>query len=116
MTLGPSMLILSHFEGLQNRCATWLMVFGKVPFFFYLAHLLAIHLLAIPVAAYQGFGWDAMFLDEFVTMDDSLTGYGLSLLGVYLIWAMIVVLLYGPSRWWMVYKRKHPEKAWLSYL
>ena len=56
-----------------------------------------------------------MFLDEFVTMDDSLTGYGFSLLGVYLIWAMIVVLLYGPSRWWMMYKRNHPEKAWLSY-
>ena len=116
MTLGPSMLLLSQFEGLQNRFAKWLMVFGKVPFFFYLVHLLAIHLLAIPVAAYQGFGWDAMFLDEFVTMDDSLTGYGCSLLGVYLIWAMIVVLLYGPSRWWMMYKRSHPEKAWLSYL
>lgn len=116
MTLGPAMLVLTKLENVKNRISQWLMVFGKVPFFFYLVHLLAIHVLAIPVAAYQGFGWDAMFLDEFVSLDESLLGYGFSLLGTYLIWAMLVVLLYHPSRWWMIYKRNHPEKIWLSYL
>ena len=116
MTLGPSMLILTQIENVKNQISQWLMVFGKVPFFFYLIHLLAIHVFAIPIAAYQGFGWDAMFLDEFVSLDESLSGYGFSLLGTYLIWAMLVVLLYRPSRWWMTYKRNHPEKIWLSYL
>lgn len=88
-----------------------LMVFGKVPFFFYL-----IHILVIPVAAFQGFGWGAMFLDEFVAVDDSLQGYGFSLLGTYVIWAGVVVLLFRPSRWWMRYKKNNPEKGWLSYL
>ena len=116
MTLGPALLILSQLENVSNRVAQWLMVFGKVPFFFYLIHILVIHLLAIPLAAFQGFGWDAMFLDEFVAIDDSLQGYGFSLLGTYLLWIGVVVLLYRPSRWWMNYKKKHPEKAWLSYL
>ena len=116
MTLGPALLILSQLENVSNRIVQWLMVFGKVPFFFYLIHILVIHLLAIPVAAFQGFGWGAMFLDEFVAVDDSLQGYGFSLLGTYVIWAGVVVLLYRPSRWWMHYKKNNPEKVWLSYL
>ncbi len=116
MTLGPAMLILSQLENVKNQIYQWIMVFGKVPFFFYLIHLLTIHVLAIPIAAYQGFGWDAMFLDEFVSLDESLRGYGFSLLGTYLIWVILIVILYRPSRWWMLYKKNHPEKTWLSYL
>ena len=116
MTLGPSILILTQLENVKNKISQWLMVFGKVPFFFYIVHLFVIHVLAIPIAALQGFGWSAMFLDEFVALDESLRGYGFSLSGTYLIWAILVILLYRPSRWWMIYKKNHPEKTWLSYL
>ena len=57
-----------------------------------------------------------MFLDEFVALDESLRGYGFSLFGTYLIWAILVILLYRPFRWWMIYKRNYPENTWLSYL
>ncbi len=116
MTLGPSIIILTQLENVKNKIYQFLMVFGKVPFFFYLLHLLVIHVLAIPIAAYQGFGWDAMFLNEFVSLDESLCGYGFSLLGTYLIWVILILLLYYPSWWWMTYKRNHPNNKWLSYL
>ena len=116
MTLGPSMLILIQLENVKNKISQWLMVFGKVPFFFYIVHLFVIHVFAIPIAAFQGFGWNAMFLDEFVALDESLRGYIFSLFGTYLIWAILVILLYRPSRWWMIFKRNHPEKTWLIYL
>ncbi len=116
MTLGPAMLTLSVLEGAQNRISQWLEVFGRVPFFFYLLHLLVIHLLAIPAAAAQGFGWDAMVLDVFVSYDNGLRGYGFSLATTCLIWIAIVVALYRPCKWWMHYKKAHPERWWLSYL
>lgn len=116
MTLGPALLALTLLERTDNRVSRWLEVYGKVPFFFYLLHLLVIHLLAIPAAAAQGFGWDAMVLDVFVSLDDNLKGYGFSLVTTYLIWIVLVLALHPPCKWWMNYKRAHPDMWWLSYL
>ena len=115
MTLGPALILLSFLDT-RTKWAEYLMVFGRVPFFFYLVHLLLIHVLAWGLSVIQGFGWDAMILDEFVTRSPKLTGYGLGLLGVYGVWISAVVALYRPSRFWMNYKKNNPEKWWLSYL
>ena len=115
MTLGPALILLSFLDT-RSKWAERLMVFGRVPFFFYLLHLVVIHLLACSLSAIQGFGWDAMILDVFVTRSPELKGYGLGLLGVYAVWIAVVVILYRPSRFWMHYKKNNPEKWWLSYL
>src|SRR6266700_2309366 len=41
MTIGPSLIFLSLSETFKNKIAQFLIVFGRVPFFFYLLHLAA---------------------------------------------------------------------------
>jgi hypothetical protein len=42
--------------------------------------------------------------------------YGLGLGFIYAMWALTVVLLYGPSKVFMEFKRQHGNWWWLSYL
>lgn len=103
MTLGPSILFLYFFEGIQNRLTKILTVIGKVPMFYYIVHLYLIHTIA--------------FLTE---SESSTSPFHLAgrfhLWTVYLIWIGIVSVLYFPCRWYGKYKSAHPEKWWLSYL
>jgi uncharacterized membrane protein len=94
MTLGPSILFLYFFDGIQNRLTKALTTIGKVPMFYYICHLYLIHTIA------------------------SLTGSQnmLHLWGVYLIWIGVVIILYFPCLWYGKYKSGHPEKWWLGYL
>ena len=53
MTLGPGILALAAFDGIQssrNAIARVLVVFGRVPLFYYVIHIYAAHLIAIAVA------------------------------------------------------------------
>jgi uncharacterized membrane protein len=45
MTLSPGLLLLAAFEGAHGRLA-----FGRVPFFYYVAHIFLIHALAAVLA------------------------------------------------------------------
>ncbi len=94
MTLGPSILLLCFFEAVQNRVTNFLATIGKVPMFYYIAHLYLIHI----AAALSG------------------AGNKLHLWGVYLVWIGIIIILYLPCVWYGKYKSAHPEKVWLSYL
>jgi uncharacterized membrane protein len=116
MTLGPAFIILSTLEGSMNGVKEFCRVFGKVPFAYYLAHIFLIHLLAMAYAYMTGHGWRVFVLDNWVTMSDSLKGYGTSLLGVYTVWVVTVALLYPVSKWYGTYKATHKHYWWLSYL
>ena len=43
-------------------------------------------------------------------------GEGFGLVGVYLIWIFVIVILYPFCKWYDNYKINHKEKWWLSYL
>ncbi len=47
MILGPSILFLYCFEGIQNWLTNILTVYGKVPMFYYIIHIYLIHLIAL---------------------------------------------------------------------
>lgn len=123
ITLGPSLLFLYATEGLKNKFTDFLLVFGRVPFFFYVIHALAIHLFALLGLLVTGGEWKIMILDwraimlsESVLADSKLAGYGYHLWAVYLIWVGIVLLLYPLSKNYMIYKANNKNKWWLSYL
>ena len=84
--------------------------------FYYLLHLYVIHLGAVLVALLQGYDASVMVLDRFIGLVTELQGYGVDLASTYLIWLLIVLLMYPACHWYDNYKRRHPEKAWLSYL
>jgi hypothetical protein len=111
MTLGPALLALAAFDRGEGRLGGPLLVFGRVPLFFYLLQWPLAHGLAVAVEALRGQPVDWMF--RFPPFQ-SPPGYGQSLPVVYLMSAVTVALLYYPCRWFAEVKRRRRD-AWLSY-
>jgi hypothetical protein len=112
MTLGPALIALAAFESAKGRLAHVLVIFGRVPLFYYVAHLLLLHTMAVVFAA-AAHG-DVAWLFGGMPIGKS-EAYGLSLPGVYLMWLFAVTALYLPCRWFADVKRRRTE-GWLSYL
>lgn len=116
MTMGPALIILAAVELIGYRTAKPMIVFGRVPFFFYVVHLYVIHALAMLLLVLQGRDWQEYVLSARGIASGTLSNFGLSLGAVYPIWIAIVLLLYPVCRWYQTYREKHPLKWWLSYL
>src|SRR5262249_20406902 len=108
MTLGPALLLLAWFEGAPHLPGRPLLVFGRVPMFFYLIHIPLVHALATGAALVR-YG-PAVFTAEQPPPD---YGYGLPV--VYGVWLAVVLALYPLCRWFAGVKRRH-RTVWLSYL
>jgi len=117
MTLGPALTLLGLFDGIkaERGLGRILLVYGRVPLFYYVLHLYLIHLLAIAAGRLThqptAFLWHGgMFVLGIPP------GYGHGLPFIYGIWALVLLILYLPCRWYMEFKRQHRDWAWLSYL
>jgi uncharacterized membrane protein len=111
MTLGPALLLLAWFERAPHLPGRPLLVFGRVPMFYYLIHLPLIHglMAAVAFARYGPAVLPALFAGEPLPTD-----YGYSLPVVYGIWLGVLVILYPVCRWFADVKRRRRD-AWLSY-
>jgi len=87
------------------------MTFGRAPLAFYLAHLYLIHAAAMLLGVAQGFAAE-QFLTHYRFFPQ---GFGVGLLGVYLIWIAVVVILYPLCRWVAAVKARRKD-WWLSYV
>jgi uncharacterized membrane protein len=110
-TLGPMAIVC----GLADRMGGWLndalVMFGRVPLAFYVAHFILIHLLAVGLGVLQGFQ-ASEFMTLFLFFPE---GYGVSLAGVYLVWLLVLAILYPLCRWMADIKSRRKD-WWLSYL
>lgn len=113
MTLGPSFITLVLFEKLIGLPKNILLIFGRVPLFFYLLHVPVIHLLAVILALLQGLNPTFLFDNSDPSVWPLDFGYGL--FGVYVAWLIVIVIMYPLSDWFCKLKRKRKYK-WLSYL
>jgi uncharacterized membrane protein len=115
MTLGPSLLLLGW---LDRKRLSWLgqrvVVFGRVPMFFYVLHLYSIHTLAVVVAALAGQPYSWLLHGGFF-LSYPQGPYGHNLPFIYLMWAIVVLLLYFPCAWFAALKQRRRD-WWLSYL
>lgn len=116
ITVGPAILFLYAIENTKNKLTDFLLVFGRVPLFYYFLHILVIHGLAIIGILIVGGNWTTMILTQDVFINAKLVNYGYSLFIVYLVWIFVVTLLYFPSKTYMAYKANNKDKWWLSYL
>lgn len=117
ITLGPSFLILFALENVKNKITGIFLVFGRVPFFYYVAHIFIIHISALLLIMIGGGNWEIMLLNsKTFSNPEAFKGYGYSLSIVYIIWLAIVALLYPFCKKYMLYKTNNKDKWWLSYL
>jgi uncharacterized membrane protein len=114
MTLGPAMLALAFAENMRNSFARIIMVFGRVPFFYYVLHIYFIHIVTVMLFYASGYGSEQISSPgSFFNFRPPSFGYSLGV--TYLIWLGVVVALYFPCRWYDKYKSSH-KKWWLSYV
>jgi uncharacterized membrane protein len=117
MTLGPALIFLAVAEIPLNAFSKKLVVFGRVPFFYYVVHIFLIHLLATVAAVFSGYHGSDMVLNTKMNMTPALKGYGFNLFIVYVVWIALVFLLYPCCKWYYEYKRAHvSSRRWLSYI
>jgi uncharacterized membrane protein len=113
MTLGPALVALAVAERARGRMASWIAVYGRVPMFFYVAHIFVAHAAGVVLALLQG---GELRRIPIMTDPASLPDwYGVSLPGVYVAWACVVVLMYYPCRAFARLKETRDD-WWLRYM
>jgi uncharacterized membrane protein len=115
MTLGPAILLMAFVEKSRGLFAEAMIIFGRVPFFYYLLHIPLIHISALIVQIF----WNGAMHQEWYatapyTWQPEENRWDLWLL--YLVFVLDVVILFFACRWYQAYKLNHPEKNWLKYL
>jgi uncharacterized membrane protein len=117
MTLGPALLALGFLESATGPVTRTLSMYGRVPFFYYALHIPLIHLLAIVVSLLRiGSVSPWLFLNHPVMIPPAPAGYVWSLGLLYLVYAVAIMLLYFPCRWFAGLKVRRKDIVFLSYL
>jgi uncharacterized membrane protein len=111
MTLGPAAIVCAFAHKIPAGVRVVLTTFGRVPFAFYVAHFILIHTLSVALGVAQGFRVSEL-MTVFLFYPQ---GYGVSLLGVYIAWVVVIATLY-PLCWWMAGVKARRRDWWLSYL
>ena len=120
MTLGPAFLVLAWFDMHPPSRQNPLIVFGRVPLFYFVLHFYLIHALAV-LLAWLRYGNNALtfMFNPLPSMGGPKQlfppNFGYSLWAAYLIWMLVVVLLYPLCRWFAKVKSTR-RSWWLSYL
>lgn len=121
MTLGPALMFLAAFDRIDLKAKiNWLwskiVVIGRVPMFYYVQHILLIHILAV-VAAYLWQQPVEGLLGQPLPFarpgPPDVYGHGLPF--VYFITILVNVILYFSCKWFANVKRRRKD-WWLSYL
>jgi uncharacterized membrane protein len=110
MTLGPSLIALGLLDRVRVSRSNFVVVFGRVPMFFYLLHLYVLH---VPAWLWFGrkYGLEVLWFGYGTTPPD----YGVSLRAAYLVWIGGVLALYPLCKWYAELKQRS-DNPWLSYL
>jgi uncharacterized membrane protein len=111
MTIGPTLVGIALLEQRPLNFFTRAMrTFGRVPLFYYMLHLYALHAVTLLFLLPQ-LGDPAMRAK--LSENFGAPGWGLG--SAYLVWAVTVVALYPACRWFEKVKQRS-RNPWLSYL
>ena len=115
MTLGPLIALVPFAEKVRGWFAEVLIIFGKVPLFYYLLHILLIHIAALIVNLLrEGNMHQEWYGTAPYAQVPEAHRWGLPLL--YLVFVMVEIVLYLACRLYATYKAEHSGKKWLKYL
>jgi uncharacterized membrane protein len=118
MTIGPALVFLSLFDRARPGARNPLIVFGRTPLFYFVVHMVVIHLAAIALTWFRygaaPFLWTVpptLGTPRNVFPPD----YGWSLGVTYLMTAAVVAVMYVLCLWFMTLKSRR-QSWWVSYL
>ena len=120
MTLGPALILLTYFDRRSFSRANPLIVFGRVPLFYFVLHFMGAHIAAFALAVLT-YGSSAFtFMWQPVPSMGGVPksfppDFGWDLWVAYAAWITIVVALYPLCRWFASVKERRRD-WWLSYL
>jgi uncharacterized membrane protein len=112
MTLGPAITLLGLMDRVSGPLVRFVVVYGRVPFLYYVVHLYVIHGLTLVAAAITGQA-DPEQLRVVFRFYPKTFGFGLGT--VYLVWIGVVLALYPLCAWFAGLKARRKD-AWLSYV
>jgi len=95
LTIGVNLILLWGFSWIKKPViGDWnpVLVFGRVPLFFYISHI-----------------------GLYFLMGRQLTSGGSSLAVMLALWFAGLIVLYFPARWYGLYKSRQPAKSWVRY-
>ena len=120
MTLGPALLALAWFDRPGLTPSNPLVVFGRVPLFYFVLHFYAVHAAAVILALLRyGRGALAFVFHPLPSMGGPRELYpaqfGYDLWVVYIVWVLLVLAMYPACRWFGEIKARRHD-WWLSYL
>ncbi len=113
MTIGPGLILLGLLQSVRTGMGRVIVAFGRVPFLFYVAHIMLLHAMAV-VVAWLTIG-DTSWLFRHMPVFNKPEGYGVALASVYALWLVALALLYPMCRWFGAIKQRRKD-WWLSYL
>ncbi len=113
MTLGPTIALLPIAERARGWLARVFETFGRVPMFYYLLHIPAIHLATLVTAWLRGDGIHHEWYRSapFAQVPPSARW---SLGELYLVFAIVVVVLYFPCAWYARLKMRPSRPRWMT--
>jgi len=114
MTIGPAMILLAYLERWQNRFTNIMNVYGRVPMMYYILHMYLIHIIVVIVFFASGYTAKDIIPKNTPFLFRP-ADFGFNLVGVYLVWLFVVIVLYPLCKRYNEYKSTH-RKWWLSYL
>ena len=121
MTLGPALIALALFDRTRARWVDRVVVFGRVPMFFYVVHFWLIHVVASTLAWMRyGRASLAFLLHPLPSMGGPPSlfppGFGYPLWTAYVVWIGVVAAMYPLCRWFADLKRRRRGEWWISYV
>lgn len=119
MTLGPAIALLGLLDRARPSERQPLLVFGRVPLFYFVLHIPLIHALSIALF-WLRYGAAPFLLVPPPTLgtprDELPADYGFELWVVYAMTAAVVLLLYPACLWFARLKQRRRGDWWLGYL
>ena len=120
MTLGPALIMLGLFDRMSFNSSNPVIVFGRVPLFYFVTHFYLAHIASVvlALAKYGSAAWGFVF-HPVPSMGGPVKlfppDFGFDLWVAYTVWAAIVIGLYPACRWFAGVKARRKD-WWLSYL
>jgi uncharacterized membrane protein len=110
MTLGPAAILCSVADRFRGWLKDTLVMFGRVPFAFYVAHFYLAHAIGLAIGIFEGYT-----ATQLTAWGSAPKEAGVGLAGVYVVWIIVIAAMYPFCRWVVSVKARRTD-WWLSYL